>query len=117
MKDFAGDLLSQQFGGTLSRLTGLDVVRFEIGFGSVGIKAEKKAFENVRFLGDAEQTVRGSTLNIRAEVKTPIHIPWKIVTDDRLLLQGGYLDKNYYDPAEPDIQDLQGKLVYRLVIQ
>ncbi|NVB78252.1 MAG: hypothetical protein HOV81_07655 [Kofleriaceae bacterium] len=116
LKDLAGDFLSQQFGATLTRLSGLDVLRFEIGFGSVGLKAEKKAFENVKVLGDLEQTVRGNTLNIRAEVKTPIHVPWKIISDDRLSLEGGYLDKNYYDPAEPDIQDVQGKLVYRLVI-
>ena len=116
VKDLAGDWVSQQLGNTLLGLTGLDVLRFEIGFGSVGVKAEKKAFENVKLLGDAEQTVRGSTINIRAEVKTPIHLPWKVITDDQLTIQGGYLDKNYYDPAEPDIQDLQGKLVYRLVI-
>ena len=42
--------------------------------------------------------------------------PIKVITDDRFTLQGGYLDKNYNNPAEPDMQDVQAKLVYRLFI-
>jgi len=33
-----------------------------------------------------------------------------------LSLQGGYLNKNFNDPAEIDVEDYQGKLVYRLFI-
>ena len=61
MKDLAGDWVSSLFGDSLTHLTGLDVLRFEIGFGSVGLHAEKKATENIRLLGDAEQTIRGNS--------------------------------------------------------
>jgi hypothetical protein len=31
-------------------------------------------------------------------------------------MQLGYLDKNYDDPAEPDVKDLEAKLVYHISI-
>jgi hypothetical protein len=115
VKDVAGDWVSGLIGNKLSDITGLDVLRFELGFGSVLAHAELKVTENVRAIGEYEQTIRGYTINARAEVKTNLHIN-HIVTDDRFSLQGGYLSKTFYDPAEQDIQDLQGKLVYRLFI-
>jgi len=54
----------------------------------------------------AEQTIRGTTIKASAELKTPFVIS----------LQGGYLNQNYYDPAEQDIEDFNVKLVYRLFI-
>jgi hypothetical protein len=120
VKDVAGDWVSSLLGNSLTRITGMDVLKFEVGFGSVGIYGAKKAFENVTLSGQYEQTVRGNTINARAELKTPFHpqrvIPWRIVTNDKLTLQGGYLAKNYYDPAELDIKDTHVKLVYRLFI-
>jgi hypothetical protein len=106
VKDLAGDWVSGLLGSSLTRLTGVDVLRIEIGFGSIRLHLEKKMLENARILGDAEQTIRGSTINARAELKTPFVVS----------LQGGYLNKNYYDPAEQDIEDINLKLVYRLFI-
>ncbi|HEX7842264.1 MAG TPA: translocation/assembly module TamB domain-containing protein, partial [Kofleriaceae bacterium] len=103
VKDLAGDWVSDLLGSSLTKLTGLDVLRIEIGFGSIGIHAETKPLENLRVLGDAEQTIRGTTIKGRAELKTPFSVS----------LQGGYLKQNYYDPAEQDIEDLDVKLVYR----
>jgi hypothetical protein len=40
----------------------------------------------------------------------------KIISNDNFSVQGGYLKKDFTDPAELDIDDLQGKLVYRLYI-
>jgi hypothetical protein len=125
VKDLAGDWVSGLIGSSLSRITGLDVLRFEIGFGTVGIHAEKKAIENIRLIGDAEQTTRGYTLNARAEVKTPPVAPyvlpmwlnpWRTFTRDRTTLQGAVLKKEFNDPAEIDITDFQAKAVYRLFI-
>jgi hypothetical protein len=120
VKDLAGDWVSGLIGSSLSRITGLDVLRFEIGFGTVGIHAEKKAIENIRLIGDAEQTTRGYTLNARAEVKMPptwtIPHPWRLFTRDRTTVQGAVLKKEFNDPAEIDITDGQVKAVYRLFI-
>jgi hypothetical protein len=125
VKDLAGDWVSGLIGSSLSRITGLDVLRFEIGFGTVGIHAEKKVIENIRLIGDAEQTTRGYTLNARAEVKTPPVTPWVLplwlnpwrsYTRDRTTLQGAVLKKEFNDPAEIDITDGQVKAVYRLFI-
>jgi hypothetical protein len=106
VKDLAGDWVSDLLGSSLTKVTGLDVLRIEIGFGSIGIHLEKKMLENLRLLGDGEQTVRGATVKLRAELKTPYVIS----------LQGGYLKQNYYDPAEQDIEDVDVKLVYRVFI-
>jgi hypothetical protein len=106
VKDLAGDWVSSLLGSSLTKLTGLDVLRIEIGFGSIGFHVEKKMLENARLLGDAEQTIRGTTIKASAELKTPFVIS----------LQGGYLNQNYYDPAEQDIEDFNVKLVYRLFI-
>jgi len=103
VKDLAGDWVSGLLGDSLSRITGLDVLRIEIGFGSIGLRAEKKLAENVRLLGDTEQTIRGNTLNFRGEVTTTKNIS----------MQGGYLSKNFNDPAEQDIEDWNLKLVFR----
>ncbi|HEY0986773.1 MAG TPA: translocation/assembly module TamB domain-containing protein [Kofleriaceae bacterium] len=106
VKDLAGDWVSGLLGSSLTKLTGLDVLRIEIGFGSIGFHVEKKMLENARLLGDAEQTIRGTTIKASAELKTPFVIS----------LQGGYLNQNYYDPAEQDIEDFNVKLVYRVFI-
>ncbi|HEU4732429.1 MAG TPA: translocation/assembly module TamB domain-containing protein [Kofleriaceae bacterium] len=106
VKDLAGDWVSDLLGSSLTKLTGLDVLRIEIGFGSIGFHVEKKMLENARLLGDAEQTIRGTTIKAQAELKTPFVIS----------LQGGYLNQNYYDPAEQDIEDFNVKLVYRVFI-
>jgi hypothetical protein len=106
VKDVAGDWVSSLIGNSVAKYTPLDVLRFEIGFGSVGVHAEAKVIENIKVLTDAEQTVRGQTLNVRGDVKTNIH--FSRLLDDRLSLQGGYLSKTYYDPAEQDIPDWKG---------
>ncbi|HEY0480157.1 MAG TPA: translocation/assembly module TamB domain-containing protein [Kofleriaceae bacterium] len=106
VKDLAGDWVSDLLGSSLTKLTGLDVLRIEIGFGSIGFHLEKKMLENAKLLGDAEQTIRGTTIKGRAELKTPFVIS----------LQAGYLNQNYYDPAEQDIEDYNVKLVYRVFI-
>jgi len=101
VKDLAGDWVSGLLGDSLGKLTGLDVLRIEIGFGSIGFRIEKRVVENIRLIGDAEQTIRGATINARAELKTPFKVS----------VQGGYLNKNFYDPAEQDIEDYNVKLV------
>ncbi len=113
VKDLAGDWVSGLIGTSLTKIVPVDILRFDIGFGSVGVHFEKKVFENARVIGDAEQTIRGSTTNFRAEIKTPYKI-----TDgnDSLTLQGGSLNKNYTDPAELDIVDRSVKLVLRLFL-
>lgn len=120
VKDLAGDWVSGLLGSSLAKFTPLDVLRFEVGFGSVGIRGEKKVFENARLNLGYEQTVRGSTFDASAELKTNVHpqrwLPWRIITNDDVSLQAGYLSKNFDDPAEIDINDWHGKLVYRLFI-
>ncbi|MDB4963800.1 MAG: hypothetical protein JWP01_3799 [Myxococcales bacterium] len=112
VKDLAGDWVSGLLGDSLGKITGLDVLRVEIGFGSIGLRLEKKVAENLRLLGDAEQTIRGATINGRAELSTP----WKLRVFTDVKLQAGYLNKNYTDPAEQDIRDVNAKVVYRLLI-
>jgi len=113
VKDLTGQAISDLLGNS-ARLSFLDVLRFEVGFGSIGAHAEKKLLDNINLLGDAEQTTAGNSVNIRAVVNTPIKV--ELFGNLPLQLQGGYLRKTFVDPAEPDISDLQGKLVYRLVI-
>src|SRR6185503_15138727 len=124
VKDLAGDWVSGLLGSSLTRFTGLDVLRFEVGFGSIGIYGARNVFENMTLVGRYEQTVRGSTVNGRAELRTPYHplpyvqriLPWRIVTSDNVSGQAGYLSKNFIDPSELDIDDWHLKLVYRLFI-
>jgi len=116
VKDLAGDWVSGLVGDKLTKITRLDVLRFEIGFGDVGIYAVKNVAENIKVIGDFEQTIRGQTINVTGEFKTPWHMPWHLQTNDQLTVQGVYLYKNYYDPAEEDIKDYRGQLVYRLFI-
>ncbi len=120
VKDLAGDWVSSLLGSSLTRVTGLDVLRFEVGFGSIGIYGQKNAYENITLAGGYEQTVRGSTRKATAEVKTPWHMPlpdrWRVITNDRFSAQAGYLNKNFNDPSEIDIDDYHLKLVYRLFI-
>ncbi len=106
IKDFAGNWVSLLLGNSLEELTGLDVLRFQVDFGSIGLRGEKRVFENVRGVFDLEQTVYGSTVNARVEVQTPY----------RVTLEGAYLNKNFDSEAEEDIRDRQLKLVYRFFI-
>ncbi len=105
-KDLAGDWVSGILGDSLGELSGLDVLRIEIGFGSIGLRLEKKLLENTRLIGHTEQTIRGTTIDTRAV----------LTTSQKSSLQLGYLGKNFYDPAEQDISDRNIKLVYRLFI-
>ncbi|MBA3821576.1 MAG: translocation/assembly module TamB domain-containing protein, partial [Deltaproteobacteria bacterium] len=113
VKDLAGDWVSGLLGDSLGKITGLDVLRIEIGFGSIGFHVEKKILENMRLLGDTEQTIRGSTVNARAEINTPFR---PLGAGDAVRFQGGYLNKNFNDPAEQDIEDWSLKLVYRFFL-
>ncbi|HEU0034083.1 MAG TPA: translocation/assembly module TamB domain-containing protein [Kofleriaceae bacterium] len=106
VKDLAGDWVSDLLENSLTKITGLDVLRIEIGFGSIGFHLEKKVLENMNVLGTTEQTIRGSTINVRGEFKTPLNFS----------VQGGYLSKNFNDPAEQDIEDWNLKFVKRLFI-
>ena len=106
VKDLAGDWVSGLLGDSLGKLSGFDVLRLEIGFGSIGLKLERKLTENMRLIADGEKTIRGTTINGRAVV----------TTSPRSSVQGGYLGKNFYDPAEEDISDLSLKFVIRLFI-
>ena len=114
VKDLAGDWVSSLLGNSLQKIAPVDILRLELGFGSVGVHAEKKLLENIRLLGDAEQTVRGYSYQFRGEIRTP----WRFGLRDRLSLQGTFLNKVYSDPADQalNIQDAQGKFVYRLFI-
>jgi hypothetical protein len=106
VKDLAGDWVSSLLGSSLTKLTGLDVLRIEISFGSIGIHAETKQFLNFKVFGDAEQTIQGTVTNLRTAFDTPYKIS----------LQGGYLRRHYTDPAEQGIDDWNVKLVYHVFI-
>lgn len=110
VKDLAGDWVSDLLGNSLTKLSGLDVLRIEISFGSIGLRVEKNLLENLKAIGDAEQTIRGSTVNVRGELKTPYRLS---PSDAGVSLQGGFLRKNFNDAAEEDISDTSLKLVYR----
>ncbi len=113
VKDLAGDYVSSLLGSSLTKITGLDILRFELGFGSIGIHAEKKAYENITLIGEYELTIRGNTINAKAVAR----LPWKFFRpSDRFELQGSYLRKDFIDPAEQDILDRGGKFVYKLFI-
>ena len=90
-------------GDSVKRYTGLDVLRIEVAFGSIGIRLEKRIAENVNMIVDSEQTIRGNTINTRAE------LAWT----ENASFQAGYLSKNFNDAAEQDIQDATLKFVYR----
>ena len=107
------ELLSR-YRGNFIAFKGIYLLSHAAYGGSVGIYAEKKLLENINLVGDVEQTVRGNTVNVKMIVRLPYH-PLK-GTNDQLSLQGVYLDKTYSDPADQvlNIQDIQGKLVYRL---
>lgn len=115
VKDLAAQWVADLVGDSLRDIVKLDVLRFEVGFGSIGIAAKKNAFENIVIGAEAETTVRGSSYDLTVDLKTPFH-PLKRVTSDRVTLQGVLLRKNFIDPAEVDITDIKGQLVYHLII-
>jgi hypothetical protein len=106
VKDLAGDWVSGLLGDSVQRYTPFDVLRIEVAFGSIGLRIEKRFLENFNVIGDGEQTIRGSTINARAELS---------VTENASL-QGGLLLKNFNDAAEQDIQDATLKYVYRFFL-
>lgn len=113
VKDLAGDWVSGLVGSSLTRLTRIDVLRFELGFGAIGIQAEKRFFENFSLVGEAEITTRGNTENFRGVVRTP----WRLLLPTSSIeLQGSYLRKDFLDPAELDITDGQARLVWKLFV-
>ena len=112
VKDLAGDVVSNLLGDSLGKITNVDVLRIEIGFGSIGLRLEKRILENLRIIGDAEQTLRGATYSARLELSTP----YRFRRGGRISAQLGYLNKNFTDPAELDIVDGSIKLVLPLFI-
>jgi hypothetical protein len=120
VKDLAGDWVSSLIGSSLQNVIGLDVLRFELGFGSVKAHVEKKVLENIKLIGEYETTTRGLTYDANLEIRTPVPLPqsFRVLTNSRLSLQGGVLEKQYNDPADQalNVGDLQAKLVYRLFI-
>ena len=117
VKDLAGDWVTGLIGQSLTKLLPVDVLRFEIGFGSVGIHLEKNVFTNARTVGEYEQTIRGYTVDVHGEVKLPIHL-LHVITGDRVTVQAGYLQKTFSDPADQAQNFTDGHIsaVYRLFI-
>lgn len=115
VKDLAAQWVADLVGDSLRDIVKLDVLRFEVGFGSIAIRAKKNVFENVVIGAEAETTVRGSSYDLTVDLKTPFH-PAKKFTSDRVTLQGVLLRKNFIDPAEVDITDVKGQFVYHLII-
>jgi len=117
IKDLAGDWVSGLVGGTVTRATGLDVFRIELGVGTVGATIGKRLVEdNVSATGKYESTVRGQTIDLTVDWRMPYHAPF--ITGDKLSIQGRYFQKTYNDPADQllNIQDLRSGVVYRLFI-
>jgi hypothetical protein len=104
IKDLAGDWVSGLLDDSVKRFTGLDVLRIEVAFGSIGLRVEKRLADNVKLNADTERTNRGSTLNVRGE----------LTLTQNTSAQAGYLTKTFNDAAEQDIEDYTMKLVYRL---
>jgi hypothetical protein len=103
LKDVAGDFISLLVADPLEAVDILDVARLEVGTGSIGFHGERRLVSNTNVIGDYEQTVRGRTVNVRVEIKSTVGAT----------VQFGWLDKQYDDPAEEDVRDLEGKVVYR----
>jgi hypothetical protein len=112
VRDLAGDWVSDLLENSLTKLTELDVLRIQVGFGSIGLQVEKRLLDAINLVGTTEQTIRGNTINFRGEIR----MPYQVTTGQPLVLQGGFLNKNFNDPAEQDIRDVSGKLVFRLFI-
>lgn len=106
IRDLVGEWVSSLFRSPLEKIFRLDVLRIELSYNAIGMHGEKALLENLRAIGDAEQTFRGNTINGRLEMRTPLGIN----------LQGAYLNKDYNDPAEQDIRGFEAKLVYRFFI-
>jgi hypothetical protein len=113
VKDLAGDWVSSLVGDSLTRATGLDVLRIEFSTGSIGLHLEKNLLSSARLIGEYEQTIRGATTNLRGEWRTPLRVS---VQGGYVSVQGGYLNKNFEDPAEQDISDgnVKGVLTFKL---
>ena len=129
LKDVASDRLEKWVGDTLRDISGLDVARIELNFGSFGFHAEKRLLENVGLIGDLERTTRGSTASGRLELRLPPqtfkgawlleYIPgWHRLNESITALAGEarMLSKNYDDAAERDINDLELKAVIRILL-
>ncbi len=115
VKDLAGDAVTGLLGSSVTKLVKLDVLRFELGFGAIGVHIEKKFLRNLNFLGDAELTSLGYSLKPALVLSTP----WlKLQTNNHLELHGSYLTKQFNDPADAtlDVSDLQGSVVYKFFI-
>lgn len=100
VKDLSGDWLSGVVASSVTKLTGLDVFRVQISTNSIGVHLEKNIFTNIKVIGDTERGTLGTTVNVRAEARI----------GERTTLEGGYLSKDFTEPAEQDIQDTGGKI-------
>ena len=103
LKDLAGDFISLLIEDKLRNLTTLDVARLEIGTGSIGFHAEKELLQNLRILGDLEQTLRGRTYDVRGQLRLT----------DRWSFEGEHLSKNFEDDSEEDISETRVRAVWR----
>ncbi|MBP6628181.1 MAG: translocation/assembly module TamB domain-containing protein [Kofleriaceae bacterium] len=114
LKDFVADQTAALFGKQLTELSSLDVVKPYLTTDGFGVHLEERVFENFDLIGDWEQAGgRGTTFNVRGDFPLPYRF---LRNGEPLALQGSYLGKNFSDPAEQDISDLQVKLVYRFFI-
>ncbi len=115
VKDLAGDWVSDLLSASgLSKILPVDVIRFEIGFGSAKIHAETKLVENVKAVGEGELTIRGRTANANVIVNTPLHLLRSL--NDGITIQGSVIDKSYIDTPELNYSDAQAKFAYKFFI-
>jgi hypothetical protein len=106
-KDLAGDFFSLFIEDPIKNLTTFDVVRLEVGSqASVGFHGEKSLTESFRLLGDFERSLRGTSIDVRAQYR---------VTDN-WSFDAQVLQKNFDEAVEEDETQGSAKLLWRKVV-
>ncbi|HTM23148.1 MAG TPA: translocation/assembly module TamB domain-containing protein, partial [Kofleriaceae bacterium] len=103
VKDLAGDFISLLVEDKLRAVTGLDVVRIEIGTTSVGLHLEKEVSSNLKVLGNLEKGIRAFQLQGGGSLR--------LTNDGALELDWSKID--YASEAEEDQKDLRIRAVLR----
>jgi autotransporter translocation and assembly factor TamB len=102
-KDYLGDFISVLVEDPLRNVTGIDIVRIEVGTSGIGGRVEERIGNNSRAVAEFERTLNGYTLSARGEHRVT----------DRFSVEAEYLLKQFFDDTDEDVNAGRFKGVFR----
>jgi hypothetical protein len=106
VKDLSGDFFGLLLGDSLRDISGLDVVRLQLGTSAIGVHGEKKITPSLGVSGNYENSLRGWSWDLTGEYRL----------SDSISFEGKHVQREFDDEALEDVNQTTFQGTWRWVL-